>query len=156
MIRNLVSMFAAGALATAAIGMDQTQRCTAPAKTCAQQIRSLLAGKPYFGAKYSESRWGIVVRSVDAGSPAARGGLRTGDRIFAVNGQDATKADIAEFKRMLSATRSNRVTLAIVRADRVARLTIRIEQLTKEQIDKVVENHIREAHQPEQQARGQR
>lgn len=144
-------------IASVAIASDQAHRCAAQAKTCEQQIRSLLAGKPYFGAKFSESRWGIVVRSVVRDSPAGRAGFVSGDRIFAVNGQDATKADIAEFKRMLTTARSNKVTLAIVRSNRVARITVRLEQMTKEQVDKVVENHLRAAHNPaQQQARRER
>lgn len=156
MIRYLISLFAAAVVATAAISDDQAHRCPAQAKVCEQQIRALLAGKPYFGARFSESRWGIVVKSVVRDSPAGRAGFVAGDRIFAVNGQDATKADIAEFKRMLTNARSNKVTLAIVRANRVARITVRLEQMTKEQVDKVVEKHLRAAHTAEQRASGQR
>src|SRR5687768_1213017 len=135
MIRKLIALVATtGMVATALVANDQTQRCPAPAKVCANHIRALMAGKPYFGASFSESRWGLVIRSVAPDSPAGRAGFLAGDRIFAVNGQDATKADIAEFKRMLSASKSKRAVVSIVRGNRVARISARLEQLTKEQV----------------------
>jgi predicted metalloprotease with PDZ domain len=146
-VAAIVLMLTAASLAAKPYA-DDTQRCTAPAKECEQQIREMLVGKTYLGVKLTESRWGIVVKSVVQDSPAALAGLRAGDRIFAINGRDASKADITEFKKMLSTAKgSGKVSLNVVRAGTVIRIYARLEQMSKEQIDKVVENHLREAHQ---------
>jgi predicted metalloprotease with PDZ domain len=150
MLQRLLKFCAVSLVAGAALAADQTQRCTAPAKVCEQQIRSMLTGRTYLGVKLTESRWGIVVASVVKDSPADLAGIRAGDRIFAINGRDASKADIAEFKRKLSSVRqTGKVTFSIVRSGTVTRISARLEQMSKEQVDKVVENHLREAHQGE-------
>lgn len=148
MLQRLTTALVLGLTVTAAFGSDETQRCTASAKVCEQKIRTLFGGMPYFGAKLTESRWGLVVHSVAVGSPAGRAGFRPGDRIFAVNGRDASKADIAEFKRMLSQLRgrNGRVTFAVVRGNTVTRITAHLVQPNSEQIEKVIDNHLKEAH----------
>ena len=46
------------------------------------------------GTADEERRSGVVIRQVSPNSPAARAGLRAGDRIMRVNGQPATRAGI--------------------------------------------------------------
>ena len=155
-LRRLVALVALSVVASSAIAADELVKCTASAGECEKQIRAMLTGRTYIGFKLAESRWGIVIKSVVPESPAALAGLRVGDRIFALNGEDASKADVAEFKQMLANAKSSngRITFGIVRAGTVLRITTRIEQMTKEQIDKVVAAHLRDAHQLETHAGG--
>jgi predicted metalloprotease with PDZ domain len=156
-VRRLVAVLALSLVASApSFAAEELVKCTASARQCERQIREMLSGRTYLGFKLAESRWGIVIRSVVPDGPAALAGLRAGDRIFAINGEDASKADIAEFKRMLSAakTPNGRISFGVVRAGQVFRATARFEQMSKEQIDKVVAAHLKEAHQVETHAGG--
>ena len=126
---------------------DELVKCSASAKECEQQIREMLGGRTYLGVKFGESRWGIVITSVVSESPAALSGLRNGDRVYALNGKDASKLTISEFKALLNQAKgTGRVSFGIVRAGQVLRITTRLEVMSKEQVDKVVAAHLKEAH----------
>lgn len=146
-VQRFVAALALTMAAVSAIGADE-QKCSSAARDCEIQIRQMLAGKTYLGVKLTQSRWGLVVQSVSPKSPAALGGLQEGDRLFAVNGKICSKADAAEFKRMVGQVRGNKALhLTIVRAGQVRKVYIRPEHLSKAQVDKVVATHLREAHQ---------
>jgi predicted metalloprotease with PDZ domain len=148
MIRKIFSLFAVG-LAAVALAADepQQQKCTSSAQECELQIRQMLAGKTYLGVKLAQSRWGLVVTSVADQSPAKDGGLRPEDRIFAINGKNCSKADVAEFKRLIGQVRGNKtINLTIVRAGQVRRVYLRPQHLSREQVDKVVSTHLKQAH----------
>ena len=136
-------------MAVTAVYAAQKGRCTASLQECEYQIRQMLATKRQPGILVADSRWGVVVTHVIAGSPAAEVGLATGDRIFAVNGRDVSRGGTKQFKTLLSqaALRENgRVTLTVVRLGRLYRYGARMELMSKEQIDKVVAAHVKEAH----------
>ena len=67
---------------------------------------------------------GVEVRDVDDGAlvvrvlpggPAARDGVKAGDRIVAVDGKDITEADLDETSRLMKGPRGSRVVLSVVR-----------------------------------------
>lgn len=123
------------------------KRCNASPDKCEHQIREMLSGARYLGVKVRETRWGIEIESVTPGSPAAREGLRSLDRIIAINGRDCTKARIKEFKEILGAAKkSGRVSIAVVRDGGVAWAHARVPAMTKQQVDKVISAHLKEAH----------
>jgi NifB/MoaA-like Fe-S oxidoreductase len=66
----------------------------------------------FFGVPQNK---GVLVRSVEKGSPAAAGGIRAGDVIVRVNNE--TIHDMADFRRALK-TRSGKITIAVVRDKR--------------------------------------
>ena len=58
----------------------------------AQDAQSLLGGPGWIGAGVADAQGGVSVLQVGADSPAARGGLRAGDVIVAVDGRSVTDA----------------------------------------------------------------
>jgi len=75
--------------------------------------------REFFGVKAGA---GVLVASVDAGSPAARAGLRAGDVLIAVNGK--TVAAAADFSREFRAGRDGVLTVKVVRDKQEREFTI--------------------------------
>lgn len=121
--------------------------CSVRAHECEQSIRDAMYGRKYLGAKFGDSRWGLTVKEIIAGSPAARGGLKVGDRIVAVNGIDCSKADMPRFKRVLGKAKdSGKLTIAVQRLGAVSWVTLELRPMSNEQIRRAIASHIREAH----------
>lgn len=141
-----VLLFAGGAYAD-----DASASCSATATECARQIRAMMEGKAFLGVKLQESRWGVEVKSVVHGSPAAAAGLRDGDRIYAINGKEISASDLPEVKKMISNVGPNgRIYLTVVRYGTVLTLQPRLRRMSDAQITKVVASHLRMAHQATQ------
>ena len=75
----------------------------------------------YFGVKNGE---GVLVRSVEEGTPAKAAGCRAGDVIVRVNNQKI--ADRSDWRSAVHANRSGKLTLGIVRDRREQSITINI------------------------------
>ena len=135
--------------------LQAQSKCNVPADECERQIRSMLAGKKYLGFQVvsgANSR-GVFVKSVAAESPAEKAGLRPGDRIIMLAGEDLTNAKLSELKKFRERWLSNdknpddeKVVMTINRIGTYKRLTVHVQKMTKEQIDKVVASHLRSAH----------
>jgi predicted metalloprotease with PDZ domain len=148
-MKATLAMLAAAFALVALAHADASRKCEASAKDCELQIREMLAGKRYLGAKFEESRWGMVIAHVEPDSPAAVAGLNVSDRVFAVNGKEATKGGFKRFKALLNeaaAKEGGRVYFTIIRVGRVLRIAVRMTVMSKEAIDKVVAAHLKEAH----------
>lgn len=149
MMKGTLSILAA---CLAVVGMahaDASKKCEASARYCEQQIREMLSGKRHLGARVEESRWGIVITHIYPDSSAERAGLQVGDRIYALNGKEASKGGTAGFKALLNEAASKeggRVYFTVIRVGRILRIQARMSVLSKEQIDKVVAAHLKEAH----------
>lgn len=140
----LVSLFAAAAVLYA-----QEPRCTASARECDEQIRQFLSGRRYLGATIEERNPGLVIKSVIAGGPAARAGLRPGDRLIAVNGKSLTRSTTREFKQIIADAReTGRLWIILARAGAYARIEARLEPYSKEQLNKIVAAHLAQSHVP--------
>lgn len=147
MTRRLWILTAALVAVTAAWAGQKV--CPASMEKCESQIREMLKTKRDLGILVADSRWGVVVTHVIPGSPAAEVGLAKGDRIFAVNGRDVSRGGTKQYKTILNQAASNengRVTLTVVRLGRLYRYGARMELMSKEQIDKVVAAHVKDAH----------
>jgi predicted metalloprotease with PDZ domain len=156
MTRLLLIFMTAATVALPAFPSDENRGCSAASKQCELQIRSMLAGRVYLGVRLAESRWGLLVKSVVPDSPAAHAGLKAGDRIFTINGRDLSKADIADFKRVLEeAKTSGRVYFGVARAGSVQRIFARLETMSRDQIEKVIASHLRDAHDIDANARAE-
>ena len=125
----------------------KSKTCNAPAAECERAIRSMAAGRRYLGVKLEELHPGLLITAITPDSPARRGGLGEGDRIMIVNGHLMASADIKEFKRILSEAKDNGwVWFLVQRGGILKRVDLRLEPYTKAQIDKMVAQHMAEAH----------
>jgi predicted metalloprotease with PDZ domain len=133
--------------ASAFAGDDQPHKCTASARECEQQIRSMLSGRRYLGALVGESDMGLIVSSVKPETPAERGGLIPGDRLMNVNGHDTVRATSVDFKKILSEAKdSGRLWIVVARRGILRHVEVRMEPIPKEQIDRIVQQHLSTAH----------
>lgn len=141
-------LLAAVLVSAAAIGSAaDAPRCSYSARDCEQQIRQMLTGRRFLGVQIEEKNPGLVIKTVAPNSPAARAGLKIGDRLIAVNGKSLTQATALEFKRLIGASReTGRFWLIIWRRGAYTKLEARLEPYTKEQIDKIINSHLVESH----------
>jgi len=122
-------------------------RCSASASECDQQIRKFLAGRRYLGATIEEHNPGLIIKSVAQDGPAARSGLRPGDRLIAVNGKSVTQASTRELKQILADAReTGRLFIIVARHGSYLRIEARLEPYSKEQLDKIVAAHLAQSH----------
>jgi predicted metalloprotease with PDZ domain len=140
--RVLVAVWIAASTLVAA----DEQKCNGAARECEQQIRQFLGGRRFLGATITEKK-GLVVQAVTPNGPAERAGLQAGDRLIACNFKSLTSASPREFKQILADARQNG-TLRIIVWRRGAYKTIvaRLEPYTKEQIDKIITQHLSQSH----------
>ena len=89
----------------------------------------------FFGTKNGE---GVLVRSVEKGTPAERAGFRAGDVIVRVNGDRI--ADASDFSHALSSRKDNAVSVSVIREKREQTITLtlpnrRRSELYQESLD---------------------
>jgi len=90
---------------------------------------------------------GLFVKSVVEEGPADRANLRPGDRLMAVNGKETRNANIQDFKQILTdAKDTGRLYIIVQREGSLKKIELRMEPYTKAQIDKIVAQHLSEAH----------
>jgi predicted metalloprotease with PDZ domain len=134
-------------LATAAAADDQPHKCSNSAQECERQIRQMLSGRRYLGALVNESDLGLIVKSVKPESPADRGGLMPGDRLMSVNGHTTMQAKNVEFKKILGeAKETGRLWMVVARRGILKHVEIRMEPYAKEQVDRIVAQHLATEH----------
>lgn len=90
----------------------------------AEDISGQLGG--YFGAPEGE---GVLVRSVNAGSPAEKGGLKAGDVITKFNGERIRS--LGELRDKLVAKSDSKATLSVTRNKNEVTLTIELPEPAK-------------------------
>jgi len=126
---------------------QKTKVCNAPAAECERAIRSMAAGRRYLGALVEELNPGLRISTIAQDSPAQRGGLGEGDRIMIMNGHQLVRGDIREFRRIVSEARENGwLSILVQRGGILKRVEVRLEPYSKAQIDKMVAQHMAEAH----------
>jgi serine protease Do len=107
----------------------------------------MLSGRRYLGATIQDQNPGLVVKSVHENSPAARQGLKPGDRLIALNGKSLIHATAGEFKKYIADARdTGRLFMIISRRNAYQKLEIRLEPYTKEMIAKIVSAHMSQGH----------
>ncbi len=145
---RIAPLFIAALFVAAALHAQEPKHCSATAKECDQQIRQMLTGRRYLGLSIVDLKPGIVVKSVVPDSPAERARFKAGDRLIAVNGHPMTESNVQDFKRVLASVQNVGTLWVIVqRRGAYQRIDVRLEPYTKEQIDKIVAQHLAQSHQ---------
>jgi S1-C subfamily serine protease len=145
-ISALVALVFVGSAVSHGIAADEP-RCTQTARECDQQIRQMLGGCRFLGMTVDERNPGLVISKVVPGGPAARSGLRVGDRLIAVNGKSLTNSSPREFKQIVADARSTcRLWMIVSRSGAYTKLDARLEPYSKEQIDKIIAAHLSQSH----------
>lgn len=125
----------------------QEPQCHVPARECEQQIRQMLSGRRYLGATIVDLKPGIVIKAVIADSPAARAGLRAGDRFIAVNGHALDQASASDFKEALAEARqTGKLWMIIQRRGAYMKVEGRLEPYPAEYVNKVISAHLQQSH----------
>ena len=126
---------------------DDGKMCTASARECEQAIRQLSSGRRYLGAEIEQRSHGISIKTVKDNSPAARAGLIPGDRLISINRRDTREASIKDVKQILYDAKTTGVVWIIVQRDGLLKmLDVRLAPYSKEQIDKMVAQHLAQSH----------
>ena len=137
----IVSLLAVGARA------EDKKKCNTPPAECERIIRQMLSGRRYLGVQIVELNPGIAIKSVVEDGPAERADLRPGDRLMAVNGKSTKDATINDFKAILTdASKTGRLWMIVQRHGILRPVEARMEPYSKAQIDKIVAQHLAEAH----------
>ena len=147
-IRNYRFLVVAVSLLVISAHADEKKpKCTTQPAECERIIRQMLAGRGYLGVQLQELNPGLRVKSVVEDGPADRANLRPGDRFMAVNGKPTRDANIQDFKRILTdAKETGRLWIIVQRDGILKKIELRMEPYTKAQIDKIVAQHLAEAH----------
>ncbi len=145
--RNLGVFAAIVSLVAASSYAEDKKKCTTPPAECERIIRQMLSGRRYLGVQIVELSPGIAIKSVVEDGPAERADLRAGDRLMAVNGHPTKDATINDFKEILTeASKTGRLWMIVQRHGILKPVEARMEPYTKTQIDKIVAQHLAEAH----------
>jgi S1-C subfamily serine protease len=145
-MHRISRIFFVATLAAATLLADEP-KCAGVARDCDQQIRHMLSGRRYLGATIEDRNPGLVVKSVHENSPAAREGLKAGDRLIALNGKSLTQANLREFKQYIADARSTgRLFIIVSRRNVYHTLQVRLEPYSKEQIAKIIAAHLSHSH----------
>jgi serine protease Do len=83
----------------------------------------------FFGAKNGE---GVLVRSVEKGTPAEKAGFRAGDVIVKVNGERIS--DASDFSRTLQSRKGSTVSVGVIRDKKEQTLTLTIPNRRQSQM----------------------
>lgn len=131
-----------------ALAADEGRKCSASSRECDQAIRQMLSGRRYLGAQLEElTSGGLVIKAIVTDGPAEHAGLAVGDRLMAVNGRMTVEAKIPDFKQILNdASRIGRLFVIVQRHGVARKIDVRLEPFSKVQIDKIVAQHLAQAH----------
>lgn len=140
-------------LVCAAVAFAGDKKCSAAARECEFQIRQMLSGQRYLGASFTDLLPGLGVKSVAAGGPAERAGVKVGDRIIAINERWTRDVTVRDFKQKMmgNVLRAGRVTLLVQRSGEFRRITVRLEPYTRAQIERIVAGHVEQSHMAQRQ-----
>jgi predicted metalloprotease with PDZ domain len=148
MTRTIPRLFALATLMAFSLTADEP-RCTQTLRECDHQIRQMLSGCRFLGVTVEERSPGLVITKVVPEGPAARGGLRVGDRLIAMNGKSLANASPREFKQILADARSTcRLWMIISRSGAYQHVEARLEPYSKQQIEKIIAAHRSQSHTP--------
>lgn len=146
MVQRISRIFFAALLAATTLAADGPV-CTATPRECEEKIRQLVSGRRYLGVTVIDKSPGLEVSLVLPNSPAERAGLKVGDVLISLNGKSLTKATGREFKQYIADARNTgRIWMIVSRRGAFTEVTTRLEPYSNEQIAKMVNAHLAQAH----------
>ncbi len=83
----------------------------------------------FFGAKNGE---GVLVRSVEKGTPAEKAGFRAGDVIIKINGEHIS--DASDFSRIMQSRKDSAVSVGVIRDKKEQSLTLTLPNRKQSQV----------------------
>lgn len=145
--RRILILAAFVLAALSAVAGDELPRCHSTRAECETRIREMMTGKKYLGVIFYDTEKGILVKAVVPDSPAEEAGLRQGDLIVKVNGQNCADGNVKLFKQLVDKARERGVLAIRVKrngtyVDTEAKLT----QITETQIERIIAAHFKAAH----------
>jgi len=132
----------------------EEKKCNATAQECEREIRRMLSGRRYLGLQIVElQHGGLVVKDVNKDSPADLADFKKHDRIIAVNGRDMRLAMAKDFKQALNDVKDSGGILFVIvqRRGNYRKLDAKLEPYAKEQVDKIIAQHLLQYHQVQSQ-----
>jgi carboxyl-terminal processing protease len=105
--------------------MDPYSRYAPPQEADSERLRR--AGRAEVGLTAAARGGGFVVASVQAGGPAAQGGIRPGERILAIDKRSTQQADLAAIGEWLSGAEGTSVSITLRGQDGLVR-TVELER----------------------------
>ena len=126
--------------------LDPYSRYSPPAEAAAE--RAMRAGQGGIGITLAARDDAIVVQTVLPDGPAAKGGIRAGDRLVAVDGEDAQDADPADIAARLAGPEGTGVTVSVrgrdgrVREVELSRTLILPRTVTAERTNDLLLLHV--------------
>ena len=125
--------------------------CDAGLDPCLLEMSKRLANKGWVGIELDREEDGaLAITRVIPDSPAEAAGLRTGDRIVALNGASYTSADRSALKAAYKAmTPENTITYTIDRAGKKLRIDIRLGHLPESLKAQWIAQHLLQGHSPQ-------
>jgi len=137
--------------AATVVAQEPAKKCNQTARECEQEIRQMLTGRLYLGIEVEERYPGLIVKTVVPDSPAWRADIEQGDRLLAINGHATSEATIKDFKQVLNQIfqdphRASRIWIIVQRRGILKKVDVRPEPYSKVQIDKIIAQHLLEAH----------
>ena len=155
-LRTLTIVIAMLLAAITAIAGEELPRCPASAEECEHKIREAMTGKKYLGLIFYDTERGILVKAVVAESPAEEAGLKPGDLIVRVNGQNCADGNVKLFKKLVEkAQKKGVVQIRVKRGGSYLDIESRLTQITEKQIRRVIDAHIKAAHSEEKTSLGE-
>jgi S1-C subfamily serine protease len=122
-------------------------KCSASARDCEKQIRQMMSGRRFLGLTVTEVNPGLIVSGVVKGSPAERSGFRVADKLIYVNGKSLEKARIRDFKQVAAENRqTGRLWIIVLRGGAYRKIEVRLEPYSKQQVDKIIAQHLAQSH----------
>jgi len=133
--------------ALTALAGDELPRCHATKAECEARIREMMSGKKYLGVIFYDTEKGILIKAVVSDSPAEEAGLRQGDLIVRVNGQNCADGNVKLFKKLVDKAREQgTLAIRVKRNGSYVDTEAKLTQITETQIERIIAAHLKAAH----------
>lgn len=129
---------------------EEPGKCSATARECEVEIRQMLSGRRYLGARIEDMTPGpgVVIKAITSDGPAAHVDLQPGDRIIAVNGKSLMYGSVRDYKSIVAEVKDNGGMLFMIvdRHGSYKRIVVRLWPFPQAQLEKIIAAHLSRSH----------